>query len=81
MRIYCSNCGWQPVPESRWGCTCGHAWNTFDTRARCPDCKKQWSDTQCLDCQAWSPHQDWYHGKEAIDLSRKKSKTRERVDT
>jgi len=29
-------------------------------RDRCPKCKKQWKDTQCLECKQWSPHIDWY---------------------
>lgn len=41
-----------------------HVWNTFDTRGVCPNCDKQWKDTQCLECHRWSPHEDWYHGHE-----------------
>ena len=26
----------------------------------CPACHQQWSETQCLRCQAWSAHADWY---------------------
>jgi len=36
-------------------------WNTFETRALCPGCRKQWQMTQCLLCAALSPHDDWYH--------------------
>jgi hypothetical protein len=62
-RIYCPRCEWAPGPHDRWMCTpgCGTVWNTFETRARCPGCAKQWRLTQCLLCLAHSPHEDWYH--------------------
>jgi hypothetical protein len=41
-------------------CECLHVWNTFDTRGVCPACGHQWKETQCLRCQAWSPHEEWY---------------------
>ena len=40
---------------------CHTVWNTFETRAKCPGCGKQWKDTCCLACGLWSPHDDWYH--------------------
>ncbi len=59
-RIRCPRCGWTPRSGDRWMCTCGHAWNTFDTRGRCPGCGRRWRHTQCLSCGAWSPHEKWY---------------------
>jgi hypothetical protein len=59
-RIRCPRCGWQPGPQDLWSCTCGHAWNTFDTGGVCPACFFQWKETQCPVCHAWSPHSDWY---------------------
>ena len=73
-RIRCPRCGWTPRSGDRWlctctldsslykrgMCTCGHAWNTFDTRGRCPGCGRRWLHTQCLSCGAWSPHLEWY---------------------
>jgi len=59
-RIRCPRCGWSPRKESRWACSCGHVWNTFDTGGVCPECLHQWTSTQCLSCQCWSPHSDWY---------------------
>lgn len=59
-RIRCPRCGWQPGPGDRWLCTCGWAWNTFDTHGRCPECGRRWLTTQCLRCGAWSPHEEWY---------------------
>lgn len=61
-KIRCPKCQWQPAAHSRWGCTCGHTWNTFDTGGQCPSCGKQWENTQCLSlpCNQWSLHVDWY---------------------
>jgi hypothetical protein len=59
-RIRCPQCRWQPGPNDRWFCDCGHAWNTFQTRGRCPACQKQWAVTECLRCGGWSAHEDWY---------------------
>lgn len=74
-RIRCPQCRWQPKPASLWFCAdslhpegflggCGTAWNTFDTRGRCPGCGHQWRWTSCLQCGGWSPHDDWYADEE-----------------
>ena len=66
-RIRCPLCRWQPKASSRWFCAsdnfhfgCGTAWNTFDTRGRCPGCQYQWKTTDCLRCFRSSPHEAWY---------------------
>jgi hypothetical protein len=66
-RIRCPLCAWQPRASSRWYCAdtishdgCWTAWNTFDTRGRCPGCDYQWKWTDCLRCGASSPHEAWY---------------------
>ena len=70
-QIRCPKCQWQPKRASRWMCApcgapedfpdgCGHVWNTFDTRGRCPGCRHQWRYTACLSCARWSLHDDWY---------------------
>jgi hypothetical protein len=59
-RIRCPLCGWTPRKRDLWSCTCGHSWNTFDTGGVCPGCLHQWTETQCLSCQRWSPHSAWY---------------------
>ena len=69
-RIRCPLCLWQPTSSSRWYCCssghpeyftggCGMAWNTFDTRGKCPGCDHQWRWTACLSCEGWSLHEDW----------------------
>jgi hypothetical protein len=59
-RIRCPLCGWTPSEHDLWSCTCGHAWNTFDTGGVCPACMQQWTATQCLSCHQWSAHSEWY---------------------
>ncbi|MGI8640239.1 MAG: hypothetical protein ACR2MG_09785 [Pyrinomonadaceae bacterium] len=67
-RIRCPLCRWQPRASSLWYCYgdlnsypgCGTAWNTFETRGRCPNCKYQWHWTECLRCGGTSPHEAWY---------------------
>ena len=61
-KIRCPLCHWQPRKEDRWFCEpgCYHHWNTFDTAGVCPRCAKQWDETACLRCRAWSRHADWY---------------------
>lgn len=61
VKIFCPRCAWEPKQSSRWMCLCLHCWNTFDTGGVCPSCGKVWTETQCLACQRWSPHADWYH--------------------
>lgn len=63
-RIRCPKCNWEPGKRDRWGCSCGHGWNTFDTAGLCPACGKQWADTQCLRCHQWSKHVDWYEDED-----------------
>src|SRR5438034_7049682 len=59
-RISCPLCGWSPANNDLWVCDCGHEWNTFDTGGVCPACLRQWKETQCLRCQRWSLHSEWY---------------------
>jgi hypothetical protein len=59
-RIRCPKCVWRPARHDRWLCSCGHTWNTFDTRGVCPACSYAWRDTMCPRCQQWSPHVAWY---------------------
>jgi hypothetical protein len=61
--IRCPKCKWTPRAKNIWACKCGHRWNTFDTRGRCPGCSYQWEVTGCLQCGASSAHQGWYETK------------------
>ncbi len=67
-QIYCPKCEWEPPSSARWACTCGHVWHTFDTQGQCPACEKVWRETQCLQCNAWSPHHDWYHNLPPVEI-------------
>jgi hypothetical protein len=66
--IQCPVCEWNPDGEKHWACSCGHKWNTFKTKGKCPKCKTQWEDTRCPGCGKSTPHKDWYKTKEEIDL-------------
>lgn len=77
MNIRCPKCRWKPGPLDLWGCSCGHAWNTFDTRGRCPACGKVWKMTQCLACSIWSPHNDWYGGDDGAETKGRSKKKRQ----
>lgn len=63
VKIYCPRCAWVPGPHDEWMCRpgCGTVWNTFETRGRCPGCRKQWLVTVCLASFVSSLHRDWYH--------------------
>lgn len=67
MKIYCPLCAWAPGPDDRWVCvsSCAMVWNTFETNGKCPRCRRRWTETCCLACGRWSPHEDWYHDTDA----------------
>lgn len=61
--IACPACGFSPFVGTQWVCSpdgCGGAFDTFDTRARCPHCDAQFSWTACPACGKVSAHQAWY---------------------
>lgn len=60
LEIKCPKCSWKPTGEKLWQCSCKHIWNTFETGAVCPKCKKRWEDTSCPKCHKWSKHLIWY---------------------
>ena len=66
LEINCPKCSWKPTSEKLWQCSCNHIWNTFDTCAQCPKCKKIWEDTSCPKCQRWSKHLAWYSNLDNI---------------
>jgi SMI1 / KNR4 family (SUKH-1) len=70
-RIRCPLCRWRPIASSLWSCEgeehlehffdgCGTAWNTFNTHGLCPGCGHRWRWTACLNCDGWSPQEEWY---------------------
>ncbi|MEP7284453.1 MAG: hypothetical protein ABI947_01635 [Chloroflexota bacterium] len=70
MYIACPKCDWRPDDSSKWECSCGCQWNTFETHGICPKCGQVWMMTQCLSeayggCGLWSDHEDWYHDEDA----------------
>jgi hypothetical protein len=61
--IRCPRCEWRHDWRRHWGCECcGVHFDTFVTRANCPDsgCGKSWTFTWCPGCGECSPHEDWY---------------------
>ena len=58
--IECPVCNWQPDKNASWRCSCGHSWNTFETKGECPKCNTQWQTTGCPSCGSSSPHNNWY---------------------
>jgi hypothetical protein len=58
--IRCPKCLFQPSDDVRWGCKCGHIWNTFWTAGKCPACRFQWEVTACPHCGKISEHGAWY---------------------
>lgn len=86
--IECPACGWNADGDAHWTCTCGHTWNTFDTKGKCPNCKIQWEETYCPICEEPSPHKDWYiettksstnYTPEVLDLMRRKKNLEDRL--
>lgn len=64
--VQCPDCEWSPDGDKHWGCTCGHLWNTFETKGKCPKCKTQWEETRCPGCASLTPHKAWYKTPEEI---------------
>lgn len=60
-RIRCPHCGWEPDGRPRWQCElCFAVFDTFETRASCPECPNRWRETQCPKCGEVADHEDWY---------------------
>ena|SRR5688500_9340100 len=71
VKIRCPLCAWKHDWKAHWGCElCGAVFDTFRTRAHCPDptCGNSWKLTWCPKCHRPSPHEDWYvHENSARD--------------
>ena len=56
----CPSCKTAPPMGSFWKCSrCGKPFDTFQTRALCPNCAAQFAVTMCLDCHAKYPLSEW----------------------
>jgi hypothetical protein len=56
----CPSCETSPPTGAFWKCShCGQAFDTFQTRGVCPNCKAQFAVTKCLDCGVAKPMSEW----------------------
>jgi Zn-dependent protease len=56
----CPSCRTAPPVGEFWRCgNCGKGFDTFLTRAMCPNCRSQFNSTQCLDCGTARPINEW----------------------
>ena len=56
----CPSCETSPPVGAYWKCShCGQAFDTFQTRGVCPNCKAQFAVTKCLDCGVTKPMSEW----------------------
>jgi len=56
----CPSCNTAPPMGAFWKCNhCGQAFDTFQTRGVCPNCKAQFAVTKCLDCGVAKPMGEW----------------------
>ena len=56
----CPSCKTAPPIGELWRCgKCGKAFDTFLANTICPQCGTQYSTTQCLDCGASHPMNEW----------------------
>ena len=56
----CPVCKTSPTIGQFWKCgKCGQAFDTFETRAVCPQCTTQFHITKCMDCGEAHPINEW----------------------
>jgi Zn-dependent protease len=56
----CPACKAAPLVGRFWKCgRCGEVFDTFQTRALCPNCSAQGAVTTCPDCRAQNPLSEW----------------------
>ena len=67
----CPSCRTAPPIGAYWKCgQCGQPFDTFQSRAVCPNCAAQFVTTVCLDCGEQRPLQEWIVGAYAgLDVS------------
>jgi Zn-dependent protease len=56
----CPSCETAPPIGNLWVCgRCRQPFDTFETRARCPHCGAEFTETRCADCGGLSPFSEW----------------------
>ena len=55
----CPACGKSPVKGNFWRCSCGTAFDTFETGFACPQCGQGFQSTMCGDCRQRSNPASW----------------------
>jgi len=63
--IACPACGFSPFAGMMWMCApdgCGTSFDTFATRAHCPQCGAHFQWTACPACGKATAHEAWYRG-------------------
>jgi hypothetical protein len=61
MLFICPQCQWEHDGEQNWKCSSCQVWfDTFETRAKCPECGTSFPDTRCPNCDVSTPHPRWY---------------------
>lgn len=59
----CPTCQIPPLLGAKWKCDlCGQLFDTFETRAACPSCAKQFPMTMCGDCGTGHRMSEWVVG-------------------
>jgi Zn-dependent protease len=62
----CPSCRTAPPMGAYWKCgACGQAFDTFETRAICPNCATRFDLTRCLDCGEQHSMNEWVVGSYA----------------
>ena len=56
----CPSCKTAPLIGAFWKCSkCEQPFDTFQTRAVCPNCATRFPTTRCMDCGALNPMDRW----------------------
>jgi Zn-dependent protease len=56
----CPSCRTAPPVGPFWGCAkCRQPFDTFATRAVCPNCAARYANSMCLDCRESRPYDEW----------------------
>src|SRR6266436_7944157 len=63
--VACPACGTSPPAAPIWRCPCGAEFDTFATRATCPQCGRRFETTACPHCGRHFPIEEWSGGPPA----------------